>query len=194
MISKDDYNISRMFLAYLAFRGNATKVAIALGIQREIVHAFATQENWPDKLQAYLSLRHSDEQSASEQAMNQTAAYLNACHLRDMIHRVIQRLCRELDDVVLIDHLSRTDPKTNCRKIDSKVLLDLTRALYVATRIIDRVISSRRKAGDDNDKQRPSLARANELAEYAIDRIRGFDSVDLAKESLAAWRSDESSV
>jgi hypothetical protein len=196
MFSKDNLDVSQIFLAYLAFLGNETKVGIALKIPREVVEVLAAEEDWETKLKTYTALRHEVELPPTDQAICRTVTFIQACHLRDIIHRLLDRIHQNVDDRSLIEWMSPRDPRSNRPQFNSKILFDLTRALYMATRIIARAGSDKYETSPEgsDEKHHRSLYQAIERAMQSIDRLPGMDSVALANESLAKWKqtSDES--
>jgi hypothetical protein len=192
MFSKDNYDISNIFIAYLTFLGNCTKVSIALDIQAEVVEVLAAKEDWPSKLKTYTSLRHEDKLSTTERKINRTGSHIQACHLRELILRLLEHIHQRTDDESLIEWFSTRNPKTNRSEFNSRTLLDLTRALFIASRIIARTRPDKEPppdAEEESAKERQTLREALARTMSGIDRLPGLDSVALAKHGLAKWDS-----
>jgi len=193
---KESYDVSRIFLTYLAFLGNSTKAGIALNIPSEVIEVFAAKEDWQTKLKTYTALRHDDELSPTDRAISRAVAHVQACQLRDIILRLIDHAYRFANDESLTAWFSPRNPKTHRPEFNSKILVNLTRALQMATRIIARTGSDATAISpeESGEKQHRSLYHAIGRAMESIDRLPGLDSVALTKEMLAKWdrRSGES--
>jgi hypothetical protein len=187
--SKEDHDVSQIFLAYLAFLGNSTKVGIALNMRPEVVEVLAAKEDWAGKLKTYVGLRHEEALSEPDNALRRTATYFAACQLRDTIKRLIDHMHELTDDDRLMDWFSPRNPRTNKPKFDPRILFDLCRAFQVATRIILRaeIKESDQPPDEYTEKERVTIREAITRAMRAMDRLRGVDSVALAAESLAKW-------
>jgi len=190
-LSKEDQDVSRMFLAYLAFLGNATKVGIALGLRPEVVEVIASKENWQAKLKTYIGLRHEEALPQLDNELRKTATYIMACQLRDIIKSLLDYMHKFTDDESLVGWFSPRDPRTGAPKFDARILLDLCRAFQVATRILLRAEpkESDQAAEEFKEKERVTISDALERAMEAMDRLPGVDSVALAGESLAKWET-----
>ena len=189
MISKDRYNVAEMFLSYLTYLGNSTKVAIVLGIPREVVEVLAARENWAHKLKVYMSFRHTDALSPTDRALRRVVIDIQARLLLEVLGQVIDYLHRAPDDGTLLARLSPRNAKSNRPQFRSSVLLDLTRALLLVTRILDRSGPNRESEEPVEDSDRLSLSDALQRVLDAADGLPGLDSVAVAKEVLAKWQN-----
>lgn len=191
-VSKDDYDIARLFLMYLAFAGNVKKTSIATGIAPEAIDILAAKEDWPGKLEVYQTLRHDERQCRTEAALCRTAAFITAYHLRDLIRRLLDRLHSIGDDDQLIASLSAYDPRTNRLKLRSRAIGDLTRACYLAEKILAR---GTRSSCAGNPFEEPETEEARSLREAvwraldAADHVPGVDAVALMRDSHDIWKT-----
>lgn len=185
---KENWDVSRIFLSYLAFLGNPTKVAIALDMQPEVVEVLAVKEDWPAKLKVYLGLRHSEALAEPDAGIRRTATYIAACQLREIIQRLTNQIHRLTDREGFMAFFSPCDPRTNRPRFNPNTLLILCRAFSVATRIIGRETSA---SEDDPDepkvKERVTIQQALAKANYAMDMLPGIDSVAFTRDSLEKW-------
>ena len=129
--SKEDWDVSKIFLSYLTFLGNSTKVGIALDMQPEVVEVLATKEDWASKLKVYLGLRHEEVLAEPDASIRRTATYIAACHLREAIQRLTDHIYRLVDNDNLLEWLLPVDPRTNRPRFNLKILFDLCRACPV---------------------------------------------------------------
>lgn len=197
VVRKEDYDVARLFIAYLAFCGDVTKVSIATRIPPEVIEVLAAMEDWSGKLKVYQLLRHDDRQSKTECAMCRAAAFITAHHLREVIRKLLDRLYSIKDTDDLMKTLSAYDPRSNKLKLRSRAIGDLTRALNVAEKIIAREQRAARGepasrptvAEDFETKESRTLREAVWRALDAADNVLGFDSVAAMEESLAVWKS-----
>jgi hypothetical protein len=190
---KEDYDVSQVFLAYLTFLGNATKVGIALQIRPEVVEVLAAKENWQTKLATYVGLRHRELLPATDGAIRRTATYIAACNLRDLIQRLIGHVYRITAVQDVFECFSRRDPKTNRPKFCVYNILDLCRAYNLATRVINRELVEPKPTPQEEkeaeEKERRQIREAIERSMAVADQMPGVDSVALTKDSLAEWGS-----
>jgi hypothetical protein len=185
--SKEDHDVSKIFLAYLAFAGNCTNVGIALKMPAEVVEVLAAKEGWEDKLEIYVGLRHETALDETDRAIRRTVTHLQACHLRDIIQLLIDYIHQFLDGKSLVGLFSPRDPRTNRPHFNVKILMDLCRAFNVATRIINRASVAWEQ--EVIKRERLQLRDAMEKALNAMDRLPGVDSVAMANEVLNKWES-----
>lgn len=185
---KENCDVSRLFLAYLAFLGNPTKVAIALDMQPEVVEVMAAKEDWPAKLKVYLGLRHGQALAEPDASIRRTATYIAACQLREIIQRLINQIHRLADREGMLAFFSPCDPRTNRPRFNPNALLILCRAFSVATRIIDRELRpSEDDPGEPKVKERVTIREALTRAMQSMDQLPGVDSVGFTRDSLAKW-------
>ena len=192
MFDKETWDVSRVFLAYLTFLGNARKVAIALEMPAEVVEVLAAKEDWPAKLRTYLALRHEEAMPSTERRITRTVTHIQACHLQDIISRLIDYMYTLPTPKNLMDWFSPRSPRTNQPEFRAKIVLDLLRALNLATRVVNRTATSDSGERREETAQRDwlTICAASARAMDAIDKLPGMDSVALAKDSLAQWDSD----
>jgi hypothetical protein len=185
---KENWDVSRVFLSYLAFLGNPTKVAIALDMQPEVVEVLASKEDWPAKLKVYLGLRHGQALAEPDAGIRRTATYIAACQLRGMIQRLIDQTYRLADREGMMAFFSPIDPRTNRPRFNPNILFTLCRAFSVATRIIGREINAGEADPEEPKvKERVTIREALTKASRALDALPGVDSVALARAELGKW-------
>ncbi len=187
--SKEQFNISFTFLAYLAFLGNSTKVGVVLDIPPEVVEVLAARENWADKLKAYMSFRHTEALSPTDRALRRVVIDIQARLLLEVLGRIIDYLHRAPNDETLLERLSPRSPKSNRPEFRMRTLLDLTRALLLVTRILDRGDPNPESEDQVERSDHLSLSEALQRAMDAADGLPGLDSVAVAKEALAKWET-----
>ena len=185
---KENWDVSKIFLAYLTFLGNPTKVGIALNMQPEVVQVLAVREDWPAKLKVYLGLRHKEALAEPDASIRRTATYIAACQLREIIQRLINQTYRLADGESIMAFFSPHDPRTNRPRFNPNILSALCRAFNVVTRITNRT----RIVGDDDPeepraKERVTIREAMTKANHAMDMFPGIDSVAFARDSLEKW-------
>ena len=187
---KNNWDVSKTFLAYLTFLGNTTKVGIALDMQPEVVEVLAAAEDWPAKLKVYLALRQEQRLPQPDASFRRTATYIAACQLREIIQRLTAQVYQRVDDEGIMAFFSPRDPRTNRPRFEPRILIALCRAFSVVTRIICREIP---QSADDPEepkvKERVTIRRALATASDAMDVLPGIDSVALARDSLAKWNA-----
>lgn len=198
-IKKDNYDISRLFITYLAFSGDTTKVSVATRIRPEVIEVLATMEDWPAKLEVYQTLRHDERQPNGELALCKVAAFITAHHLRDLIRRLLARLHSIADVDDLMKALSEYDPRTNRLKLRARAIYELTRAYSLAEKIVAREIRSAR--GDPADRletdefeteESRTLREAVWRALDAADHLPGVDAVAVMRDSVAVvWDAND---
>jgi hypothetical protein len=185
---KENFDVAKIFLAYLTFLGNPTKVGIALHMQPEVVEVLAAREDWPAKLRVYLGLRHSEALAELDASIRRTATYIVACQLREIIQRLINQVYRLTDHEGMMAFFSPVDPRTNRPRFNPNILVSLYRAFGVVSRIISR---EGRASDDDPEeprvKERVTIHQAVVRANCAMDLLPGIDSVDFARDSLEKW-------
>jgi hypothetical protein len=188
---KEQHDVSLIFLAYLAFLGNPMKVAIALGIQPEVVEVLAAKEDWAGKLKTYMGLRHECQLPRQDKAIRRTVNLIQARHLQAIIQRVMEHAYR-MTEQDLIDWMSPRDPRTNRAKLNVRMLCDLIRAFSIASRIVTGAPSKAKSTAaildEISQRERQTLYEAMCRAFESMDRLPGIDSVVLAKESLDTWK------
>src|SRR5262245_47500030 len=113
IFSKENYDVSQMFLAYLTFLGNTTKVSIALDVPVQVVEVLAAKEDWPAKLKVYSGLRHEEQLPEDEKAIRRTVNLIQARHLQDILKRVIDQMHEKADAHEVIEWMSPRNPRTN---------------------------------------------------------------------------------
>ncbi len=187
MISKDHYCVADVFIAYLTFAGNATKVGIALDIPPEAVAVLAAKENWAHKLKVYMSSCRIVESASGEKALRRAAIEILARHLQQVTGRVVEHLNSAADGKTLIRWLSPASAKTRGPVLQAGVLVDLSRALLLLSHILGGTKSDEPSAGE---VEPPSFWEAISAVMAAADGLPGLDSVTLGKESLDAWRTN----
>jgi hypothetical protein len=192
---KEQHDISLMFLAYLAFLGNTTKVAIAIGTQPEVVEVFAAKEDWPGKLKTYMGLRHECQLSRRDKAIRRTVNLIQGRHLQSIIQRLMDHIYKMADQDRLIDWMSPRDPRTNRPKLNVRILCDLIRAFHIAGRIVadETDIPTRVESTESVERERQTFYEAMRRAIEQLDRLPTIDSVALGKESLQVWKANPQS-
>ena len=186
--SKEDYDVSRVFLAYLTFLGNPTKVGIALDMQPEVVEVLAAKEDWATKLKVYLGLRHEEVLAEPDASIRRTATYIAACQLREVIQRLTDHIYRLVDHDNLLEWFLPLDPRTNRPRFNLKILFDLCRAFNVVTCILNR----ERSVGEDDpagarEKERVTIRQAS--PGEPCPRWTSFPESTLLPSRETAWKS-----
>ncbi|HWX22698.1 MAG TPA: hypothetical protein VN578_22570 [Candidatus Binatia bacterium] len=186
---KEHWDVARIFLAYLAFLGNSTKVGIALKMPAEVVEVLAAKEDWPTKLRAYQALRHDERRNSTDLTISRVVTRIQACHLRVLINQFLNRAYRFTDEESLLDWLSPRNPRTNKPKFEPRILIDMVRALNVASRILDRTCEETPVHEPEayTKEELASLRAAISRAMRRLDQLPGMDSVAAVEESLALW-------
>jgi hypothetical protein len=185
---KENWDVSKIFLAYLTLLGSSTKVGIALGMQPEVVEVLAAKEDWPAKLKVYLGLRHEEALTEPDASIRRTATYIAACQLREIIQRLINQTYRLADGESIMAFFSPHDPRTNRPRFNPNILSALCRAFNVVTRITNQTCI----VGDDDPeepsaKERVTMREAMAKANHAMDVLPGIDSIVFARDSLEKW-------
>ena len=185
---KNNWDVSRIFLAYLTFLGNATKVGIALDMRPEVVEVLAAAEDWPAKLKVYLGLRHEEALPEPDTGIRRTATYIAAFQLRDIIQALIRYAHQNFTRETLVDWFSPRDYHTNKPRFNPNLLLALCRAFSVVTRILNREISAGEVDPEEATvREGVTIREAIGKAHRAMDLLPGVDTVAVARASLAKW-------
>ena len=171
---KNNWDVSKIFVAYLAFLGNPTKVGIALDMQPEVVQVLAAAEDWEAKLKVYLGMRQKGPLAEPDASIRRTATYIIASHLKEIIERLIDRYYRLADDNSIMEFLSPPNPRTNLPRFNPRILFDLTRALDLATRIIDRETIANDDPEEPKQKQRVTIRAALAKTSAGMDTLPGL--------------------
>lgn len=187
-MTKDAYDISKVFLTYLAFLGNASKVGIALAMQPEEVEVLAAKEDWAHKLKVYMALRHNDPISETDREINRAVLYVQACHLRELIDRVLSYLGSK-DTEEMLALMSPKNVRTAEPKLCPQPLIDLIRATQTAHALTNRALGDKPGKADEEAEEQRRLAMAEAIcrAMSAADNIPGLDSVGIARDCLQKW-------
>ena len=193
IFNKENWDVSQIFLAYLTFLGNSTKVATALKVPQQVVEVLAQKEDWPAKLKTFVALRNPKRLTDRDREIRRTVTYIMACHLRDIIQRLINYAQRMVKTDNLVDMFSVRCRRTGRPKFSVKTLVDLARAYHLATRVIAREISVEEKPEEEplTEKERLRIDQAISKAMQAVDTVRGLDSVALANKSLSKWQTGD---
>jgi len=191
--STEGYDGAYIFLAYLAFSGNVTKVSIALKIPREVIEVLAAKDEWETKLDTYIGLRSEEPLSETDRAIRRTATHILACHLRDIIGRLIDYLHARSDETI-VALLSPRSARNNRPQFSLRALGDLCRAFSLATKIINRTSLEKSERSEEEiaEKERLKVRRALDKVGWFADSLPDVDSVGLQSQSLAKWaKTDE---
>lgn len=194
VFDKENWDVSHIFLAYLAFLGNSTKVAISLNIPAEVVDVLAEKENWAAKLKTYVALRSPERMSRTDRALRLAATHIQTHMLLELLDRLITHLSDIVDEAELLEDLSVYCGTGKKLKFSVKALMDVCRAHALVSRAANRSVGTKGEQEKDPGltwMDHLEIQEAMSRAMKAADALPGVDSVALVKQSLDKWRKDE---
>lgn len=180
MKRKTQVSAAELFLAYLAFAGDSTKVSLATGIPAEIVDTAAAKDDWPRLLKVYVSSCRIDDTTNGRAASRRVVVEILTRQLQEIVGRVVQRL-NATDTDTLLNWFSPRTSKRRERVPDLRVLVDLSRALFLLSRIAD--------SHENTEDMFPNLGAAIQAVLAGADGLPGLDAAMLGRDGLAVWRN-----
>ncbi len=195
--SKAPYDISQLFLIYLAFNGDPDRTAIATGVEVDVIRKFAAEEHWDDKAAELCTLRGAEGNKALEVEINRKLCFTQAQRLRNLVDQVINFLTMKcvsedgaLDSSSLIGTLMQP-VKGGGQVFSAKALLELVKAAEGAHMLAYRALGDT-PAERVNEGDEEKNARQASMA--VLHALRALDEtgsgVAYARNAIAAAASD----
>lgn len=123
-LSKDQHDISQIFLVYMALVGDAEKTALALDLELGFVTELARKEGWASKVQRISVMSKSGVPGDWERAQNRALNFVQ-CH---QLRRTVDRVIAFLSSTDALDILRSTDAK-GIPHVSARVLTDTAKAM-----------------------------------------------------------------
>lgn len=187
-LNKNKLDTVRIYEAYLTFQGNEAKTAVACDTDVETVHALASAENWPAKVQNWSALTEGDPRTLQVQ-INRAINYVQATRLRSLLDKVIQHLgegsAEELIAKLTVETAHGPQFKTRC-------LTDLVKAAESAQLMTQRALGDTPQESPDEAGERKgsSIGLSVLAALNAAETDLKLDSIAVVKKQLLAPNDD----
>jgi hypothetical protein len=184
--SKDNYDVSRMFLAYLALAGDSYRTSIAVGVPEKVIEVIAEKESWATKLKNIGALRRGDSASEVVRQIDRVANFYQARLFRDLITRALEILSDLRGRKTILTLITKRSPRTGRKYVDLEPIQRLVQAAHTAQALTYRGLEDPvwMEMVSPIDKGTRDLRDGIWKALTAMDQIQGLDSVGMVREQL----------
>ena len=179
-INKNDVDISRIFLAFLALQGDVKRTALACGMEDDEVAALVVQEKWTEKINNFAALRESD--CKVQIQINRAMGFVQACQLSAIVDNLIKEMT---DPKRMMELLTALTSKSSV--FSAKPLVDLVRAAEVVQRMKALALGDVQAASEAEPVVKgASIGLDVARALNAVQSNPGVDAVTIVQKGMAA--------
>jgi hypothetical protein len=178
-LRKADIDVSRVFLAFMAFSGDVSRTAVAVDLDPATVEALAVEEKWHEKMDQYSALRAED--CNLQVQMNRALNYVQAHQLRLIVDSVISELAQSKERLME----SLTIVTKAGVSFSAKPLTDLVKAAEAVQLMTARALGDQGGRVGDSESGGGSIGLSVARALNAVATNQGVDSVALVKKQFS---------
>ena len=181
-VQKNEVDVSKIFLAFIALQGDPRRTALACGMEQEEVQALALQENWAAKISNFSALREAD--SKVQIQINRAMGFVQACQLSSIVDHLIKEFS---DPKKLLEMLTTTSKYGS--SFSTKPVTDLVRAAEALQRMKAIALGDFQSVSAEPEKvSAATIGLDVSRALSAVHENPGVDAVTLVQKNLGGLK------